>query len=70
MFDHINIDTDTKRASVEYAKARANIDTTGGTSRVHRRDARMKVVEVLRGVLEHRNGHTIVVFPDKSEAKF
>lgn len=70
MFDNITIDANARRASVEYAKARANIDSASNTSRVHRRNARMVAVEVLKGHLEHREGRTIVVFPDQSEARF
>lgn len=70
MFDQINVDPAAKRASVEYAKARANIASEQGVSRVHRRNAKMVVVELLRGNLVHKGGHTIVVFPDNSEARF
>lgn len=70
MFENININVNTKRASVEYARARANIDAEGNTSRVHRRNARMVVIELLKGTLSHKNGHTIVTFPDTSEARF
>ena len=69
MFDSIVIDTKAPRASVEYAKARAAIDAEA-KSRMQRRDARMAVVSVLHGMLENKNGKTIVVFPDSSEAKF
>lgn len=70
MFDNITLNPEAKRLSVEYAKARADIDLASNTSRVHRRNARMVAVEVLHGQLVHRNGHTIVVFPDQSEARF
>lgn len=69
MFDNYNIDATAARASVEYAKARSHINERA-PSRLIKRNAKMVVVDVLHGVLEHRNGHTIVVFPDKSEAKF
>ena len=69
MFDNYNIDVNAPRASVEYAKAREHI-ACHAPSRLIKRNAKMVVVDVLHGVLEHRNGHTIVVFPDKSEAKF
>lgn len=69
MFDNINIDASAPRASVEYAKARAAIDLQA-KSRIQRRNARMAVVSVLHGMLESKEGKTIVVFPDQSEARF
>lgn len=69
MFDNITIDANASRCSVEYARARASIDAEA-KSRQQRRNARMAVVDVLHGMLESKNGRTIVVFPDQSEAKF
>lgn len=69
MFESISIDPNAQRCSVEYVKARVAIDAEA-KSRQQRRNARMVVVDVLHGMLESKNGRTIVVFPDQSEAKF
>lgn len=68
--DQLNLNPKAARLNVEYAKARETVDAQEGLSRMKRRMARMLAIDVLHGELIHRNGHTIVVFPDSTEARF
>lgn len=71
MFDNININPKAPRLSVEYAKVREAVkEQEGLSSRQVRRQAKLIAVEILHGQLVHKNGHTIVVFPDTTEARF
>lgn len=68
--DSVELNPKAPRLSVEYAKAREAVKEEEHLSRRAKRDALLLAIDVLHGQIVHKNGHTIVVFNDTSEARF